>query len=92
MTEVTTILIFLLIQMRNLSAFFSITLFSIYLYKAHPEKSYPVLYEGKMTAMDFEYVFESEIPFNYFFEFIKYHSKTNKIYLDVFVMVKLYES
>jgi hypothetical protein len=52
--------------MRNISAFFATTLYSIYLYKRHPEKSYPVLFEGKMMAMDFEYVFESELPFKYF--------------------------
>ena len=63
--------IFYAIQLKNVTAFFSTTLFSIYMLKRNPEKAYPRLLEGKTHAYDFDMVMTSSISFSYFYDFVK---------------------
>lgn len=84
------IMIFTVIQLRNMSALFATTLFSIHMLWQHPDKVYPRMLEGKLLALDLEMILESQIPFKYFYEFIKDHSTKNLVYLDVYVKIKLY--
>lgn len=73
-----------------MSALFATTLFSIHMLWKHPDKVYPRMLEGKLLALDLEMILESQIPFKYFYEFIKDHSTNNLVYLDVYVKIKLY--
>ena len=61
--ETLAILIFAAIQLRNLSALFATTLFSLYTLHIHPEKAYPKTIEGKLEALDFDTMLTSPISF-----------------------------
>lgn len=45
-----------------------------------------------MVVLDFELVMDSEIPFHHFYEFISKNKTNHKVYLDLYVLIKLYEN
>ena len=88
--RILSYLIFGAIQLRNLSALFATTLFSIYTVVRHPEKSYPKTIEGKLEALDFDTMLTSPISFQSFFEFIEEYQSFYKPYMEVYMLTKLY--
>jgi hypothetical protein len=74
------------ILFKNTAAFLGTTIFSIYILIRYPEKGYPILYEGKISACDFDMVFKSQIPFCYFYDYIQANFAESKVYLELFVL------
>jgi ssDNA-specific exonuclease RecJ len=55
----------------------------------HPDKVYPRLYEGKLSAFDFE---GSQDAFEGLHNFISESCPSNMVYVELFVKIKLYEN
>ena len=77
--------------MRNLSALFATTLFSLYTLHIHPEKAYPKTIEGKLEALDFDTMLTSPLSFQSFFEFVEDYAIFYKPYMQVFMLTKMYQ-
>lgn len=74
-----------------MSTLFATTMYSIYTFLRHPEKSYPKSIEGKYEALDFDLVLTSPLSFQAFYDFIEINSSYNKPYLELYVHSKLYQ-
>jgi hypothetical protein len=76
---------------RNLSALFATTLFSLYTLYFNPDAAYPKTLEGKLEALDFDTMMSSNISFKCFYDFIDDYAVTYKPYMHIYIMTKMYQ-
>lgn len=87
---IINLLIFASIQLRNLSALFATTLFSLYTMYRHPEDAYPKFFEGKLEALDFETMLTSSMSIQRFFEFIEDYAIFYRPYMQIYMRTKMF--
>jgi len=85
------ILIQISLQLRNLSALFATTLYSLYTLHFNPESAYPRTVEGKLEALDFDTMMTSEISFKCFYEFVDDYAIGYKPYMQIYILTKMYQ-
>ena len=87
----TSCFLFAIVLSRNLFTLLAQTYFSLKMLFVHPERNYPLLYEGKLIAMDFDLILDTEEPFDRFYDFIQVYSPFNQVYIEVFALVRTLE-
>ena len=60
--------------------------------KYQTDNPYPRLFEGKTHAYDFDMVLSSCVPFLYFYEFIEQKKPDYKIYIELYILIRLYHN